>query len=372
MRRDAGVRAFLAPLPIAPFQTLDGKVQAIRRVLLPLLLTPIPAIVLAVWHADTLGSASVEIVWRGLATALVVWLGADAAVSIAFLTGGVGLPGMKSLGAPTSFAVQLLLLPLLAAAAAPDPVVALAAVAAVLAIALEARRAAHRAVRWLDDAADDIERETTVWRALLALAAFYAAQALGASFLGLGELSPPVRAALTYMAAGAVLIVLTLQGRRALGPLRWWPERGLTVLLGPLAGAASAGLALAFAALLDALGVGPGAGAGAPEASEVPGPAAAIALGLVMTVVAPIAEEVFFRGWLQSAIAEDLPPARKKWAFAVAAGAFALAHVGSWVVPQLVLGLAAGFLFARTRALAPSLLAHATHNLVVLLLATAS
>ncbi|MCC6620753.1 MAG: CPBP family intramembrane metalloprotease [Deltaproteobacteria bacterium] len=364
VRRDTGVRPLLAPLPIAPWQTLEGKVSAIRWVVLPLILSALPPLVLALWHAGPLGHAAPEMLWRFPATIAAVWLGTDAAVSIAFLTGGVGLPGVKSLGAPTSFAVQLLLLPMLAAAAAPDPIVALASVGAVFAIAIEARRAAHRAVRWLDDAADDIERETTVWRALLALAAFYAVQALGGELLGLGDLAPAVRGALTFIIAAVVLVVLTLQGRRALGPLRWRPTALVAWALGPLAGATSAAVALGFVALVGGLGVTP------PPSLDLG--AGVVALAFALTIAAPIAEEVFFRGWLQSAIAQDLPAHRRRWAFVIAAVAFALAHVGTWLLPQLVLGLAAGALYARWGGLAPAMLAHATHNAIVIAWAAVS
>jgi len=362
VRRDAGARAFLAPLPIAPYQTLDGKVQAVRGVVLPLMLCAVPGIALALDQASVLGPIALEVAWRSLATVLVVWVGADAAVSIAFLTGGVGLPGVKSMGAPTSFAVQLLLLPLLAASAAPDPVVALASVAAVFAIALEARRAAHLAVRWLDDAADDLTRETTVWRALLALAAFYAAQALGGELLGLGDLPDAVRGALVVMAAGVILVILTLQGRRALGPLRWWPSSPIALLVGPLAGAVSALAALGFAFLVRHV-----TNTSTPAAPALT-PLESIVAVFAVTIAAPIAEEIFFRGWLQSAIANDLSAKRKKWAFAIAGLAFALAHVGSWIVPQLVMGLLAGLLYARWKALVPTVLAHTTHNALVLAL----
>ena len=48
--------------------------------------------------------------------------------------------------------------------------------------------------------------------------------------------------------------------------------------------------------------------------------------------------------------------------------AFALAHFGTYGVPQLVLGLMSGWLFAKSRGLWPSILAHALHNGLVLLL----
>ena len=84
-------------------------------------------------------------------------------------------------------------------------------------------------------------------------------------------------------------------------------------------------------------------------------------------VAAPLAEETFSRGWLQNAIADDLPPSRRRWAFAIAALAFALSHVGTYGVPRLVLGLVAGALFAAFGGLGPGMLAHAVHNGVVVL-----
>src|SRR5581483_1246833 len=163
--RDAGVRELLAPLPLSPWDTLTGKSAAIRRLLWPLYASAIPLIVVALHHRHALGLAGVATVtWRAAFALAGVWIAADASVSVAFLTNGVGLPGARSLGAPTSWAPQLLLLPLLAAAAAPNALVALTSTATVAAVAFEARRAARRCVRWLDDASDDLERETTVWR----------------------------------------------------------------------------------------------------------------------------------------------------------------------------------------------------------------
>jgi membrane protease YdiL (CAAX protease family) len=90
------------------------------------------------------------------------------------------------------------------------------------------------------------------------------------------------------------------------------------------------------------------------------------ALLVTMVLVAPLAEEYFFRGWLQKAIEQDLPPQHKRWAFALGALAFALAHVGSYGVPQLVVGLIAGWLYANGGGLASAMLAHAAHNAIVM------
>ena len=358
-RRDAAARPLLSPLPISPYETLAGKVRAVRLLMLPLLVTAIPALLVALRHGPTVGwDAAGTIVWRVCAALVGSWLAADAAVSIAFLTNGVGLPGQKTLGAPTSYASQLLLLPLLAAATAPNALVALASTATTGAVAFEARRAAQKCVRWLDDAADDLDRETTVWRALLCLAVFYAVQALGAQLFHSAGVSPAGTLALTYGAGAVALVVLTLQGRRGLERLRLWPQKPGALAAGLLGGALSAGAALAFADLLHGL---------VADAEVDLGGSRAWLFG-AMAVAAPVAEELFFRGWLQDAIRADLAPSRKRWAFVIAALAFSCAHVGTYLVPQAILGLIAGALYAWSGGLLPGILAHAVHNGLVLLL----
>jgi membrane protease YdiL (CAAX protease family) len=136
--------------------------------------------------------------------------------------------------------------------------------------------------------------------------------------------------------------------RPALQPTQpwYWP-------LGVVGGAGTAALSLWFArqVLAD---------------SQISGVASTlgetIAIGVATVLVAPVAEEYFFRGWLQRAIAKELPLARKPLAFAIAALAFALAHVGSYGLPQLLVGLVAGALYARGRGLGPAIVAHAVHN----------
>ena len=75
---------------------------------------------------------------------------------------------------------------------------------------------------------------------------------------------------------------------------------------------------------------------------------------------------MFFRGWLQQAIAEELPRHLVRWAPLVGALAFACAHVGSPWVPQFAMGLVAGLLWSRSGGLGPSMVAHAVHNGLVL------
>ena len=93
----------------------------------------------------------------------------------------------------------------------------------------------------------------------------------------------------------------------------------------------------------------------------------ALAMLVACAVVVPCVEEYLFRGWLQSATAAELPAAAKRWAFALAAGAFALAHVGGIGLPQLLLGLVTGAMVAAGAGIGPAIVCHGTYNALLLL-----
>ena len=86
--------------------------------------------------------------------------------------------------------------------------------------------------------------------------------------------------------------------------------------------------------------------------------------------LAPFAEEIFFRGWLFTCIEDELSSASKRWlAPLLGAFAFAAVHPPLSCVPVFLLGLVASVLFARTRALGPSIVAHVVHNGIAVLVA---
>ena len=243
---------------------------------------------------------------------------------------------------------------------APNDWIASVSFIAVVAVTLETRRAAHRSVRWIDDADDRVERETTVWRALLAATAFFAMQILSGRLLDLFEVPAGYAIACAFGTSAAVLCLLTWRNSTRFEAPRFLPRRAWAWALGAAGGAGSGMLALGFAKIL------PRPAEAALEA-DPSSSGETIAIFVTMVLVAPLAEEYFFRGWLQKAIERDLPAAHKRWAFALGALAFALAHVGSYGLPQLVLGLIAGALYALGGGLWPAILAHAVHNGVVLL-----
>lgn len=102
-----------------------------------------------------------------------------------------------------------------------------------------------------------------------------------------------------------------------------------------------------------------------------------VAVGLVVlaaVVVAPVAEEFFFRRVLQGWLEVRLPEGDGAAAVGLSAAAFAVAHVGHGLapVPLLLLGIVLGAIARATGSLAPCVLLHALFNAVSvgLLLAT--
>ncbi len=91
--------------------------------------------------------------------------------------------------------------------------------------------------------------------------------------------------------------------------------------------------------------------------------AAAIAIGAVVTIAAPIAEEIFFRGYLFGALRNW----RGLWPAALLSGAlFAGVHAGSsaneFLLPLAVLGAGLCILYAKTGSLYPPIMLHCFNN----------
>lgn len=334
--RDLAARPLLAPLPIEPRALLGGKVSRLRAdatfVCFPLL-----ALFATPWSV----ALHVEIAWRAAGLFIASALAAKAAASIAFLTVGAG----SKKGPMGGMVVEsvLVLVPFLGVATAT---VAWSMVVPLLALGFVAREAGNSAlgcVRWIDDN-DDFERETPIWRALLVLAAFQSTANLSERLVDMGELAPGLRLAIQNGVALFVLGAMTFHGRREAPSLR-------------LRGAGWGAFAIATGAGLVAGGV--------RHFFAAPPPDSRWLLAAIATVVAPIAEQVFFSGWLLPCIEEELTPGlRRKWLTPVlGAFAFAAAHPIGQFVPLFALGLATSLLSIRTRALAPSIVAHLAYAL---------
>ncbi len=101
--------------------------------------------------------------------------------------------------------------------------------------------------------------------------------------------------------------------------------------------------------------------------------AAMVATGVFVCVIAPIAEEFFFRGFLFGALRRwKLPPAAARpWVAAVITGLlFGLAHTGSanaqYLIPLGFLGFVLCLVRWRTASLYPCMALHATNNALAL------
>jgi membrane protease YdiL (CAAX protease family) len=121
----------------------------------------------------------------------------------------------------------------------------------------------------------------------------------------------------------------------------------------------SAPLASGVGALLSRLGAAVGAGGGAPGTAVVD--------LLVAVLLAPLVEEVVFRGFVFRALDEHLHPLLAAGASALL---FAAVHV-PWDLDALVslfaLGLITAYTYRATRSLWPCIIAHAGYNACVLL-----
>jgi len=99
--------------------------------------------------------------------------------------------------------------------------------------------------------------------------------------------------------------------------------------------------------------------------------AAALAIVAVSAViVAPLAEELFFRRVLQGWLEKRLPQADGGQAVGLAAAAFALAHAGQGLafLPLFPLAVVLGHLVRRTGSILPAVLLHGLFNAVSLVL----
>jgi membrane protease YdiL (CAAX protease family) len=81
---------------------------------------------------------------------------------------------------------------------------------------------------------------------------------------------------------------------------------------------------------------------------------------LLVGMWGPVMEEIFFRGFLQGSLRDRIGP----WpAVLLSSAIFALFHISPGLfVPTFLLGVAFGWVYLRTRSVWPSVLVHALHN----------
>ena len=143
------------------------------------------------------------------------------------------------------------------------------------------------------------------------------------------------------------------------------PQVPRSLLLAALALFLSLAFAVLYAAVATAIGV--------ESLEQQPIPDKALGEGVfrlaniaVIGIIGPLAEEVFFRGFLLAGLVASLGTMRGVVAASII---FAVAHfsLGS-MIPIFVTGMLLSWLYLRTRSLWPPLVAHAAQNLIALAL----
>lgn len=235
----------------------------------------------------------------------------------------------------------------------------LVALLALLAWALESSAVAR--LRWIREPTGDPDAALRVWPALRSFGAAGLVQVLVAQTgeaLGIGATTTLVLSLLVF---SGVLLPLSWRGAKAHSVEPKW-SLGRSVATGVLVGAANFALVLGLAKLLR-----PGATGGSPLAAAFTQTSGWVLAAIVVasTTVIPLAEELFFRGWLMPAVRREVGDARV--AVALSAAVFSMVHAGAAWAPALWAGLLAGVLMQRSGRLATSLAMHVTNNSLVVL-----
>jgi CAAX protease family protein len=212
------------------------------------------------------------------------------------------------------------------------------------------------------------------WTAFVALIAAFGVALFGAIVMGIIAAAlgadfdnpPPVVNLIATLVQDAALVGSAILFARMAGPTRpsdfgLRPPRTRRAAAGWLL--LAWGVFIAFSAVWVAL-------LGIQERDELPkelgvdeGPGALIAVAFLVTVVAPVAEEVFFRGYFFGALRNW----HGLWPAAVITGlVFGGIHGGSspigFLVPLAFLGFVLCLLYARTGSLYPCIVLHSLNN----------
>jgi ABC-2 type transport system permease protein len=201
----------------------------------------------------------------------------------------------------------------------------------------------------------------------LGLALLLTAGVVGATLVGraAGVLSPPfILALLLLQEAGHLAIAVGIAWRKGVP----WGRMGFRLPRGGLGWAALAPLLILGFTALYAFAV---QGLGYPSLRPPPIPPAiregegvyALLMGGTVALLAPLAEEVFFRGFLLTALAHSWP---RIGALVFTSAVFALFHGSvALFIPVFFAGMVLGALYLRSGSLLVPLIAHALQNTLV-------
>ena len=185
--------------------------------------------------------------------------------------------------------------------------------------------------------------------------------------------TPLIALGLGLLQAIIFVIVWTLGVRRH--RVRWRvvgfrrPQVPRSLLLAALALFLSLAFAVLYAAVATAIGV--------ESLEPQPIPDKALGEGVfrlaniaVIGIMGPLAEEVFFRGFLLAALVQPLGPIR---AMAVGAAIFSASHLNLGVlIPFFVTGCLLSWLYLKTRSVWPPFAAHSAQNFIAMMAISAA
>lgn len=248
----------------------------------------------------------------------------------------------------------------------PDPAVRLAGLMVFATLAYSIWQRACDRLPWLLDPIGEDRREIGVYDGGAALVVFFILQALVLLIAVRGGVAPNslLPMFIAFAVAGAVTLLLfwlllSLRGVDLAGALGLRRPAGRSATGALLGGAAlgllTAGLGLAYLFLVRTTGW-------FELPDQVPAADERTALILLAVVAAPVVEEVLFRGLVFGGLRRALPlPVALLWS----SGLFMAVHpVHSWL-PVFCVGVAAAWVYHRTRFLPAAMLLHAVYNLVV-------
>jgi membrane protease YdiL (CAAX protease family) len=146
----------------------------------------------------------------------------------------------------------------------------------------------------------------------------------------------------------------------ALGFRKFDIKKGL--LLALIITVIGVGISIGYEALLQALGWS--------TSSDIYMPFNANGIGIALfaitaVIVAPVAEETFFRGFMLQGIGKRLG---YTWGTVISSALFALAHISPTnLVPIFILGLMLSWIYYKTKSIWPCIIVHAAYNSIALI-----
>ena len=213
------------------------------------------------------------------------------------------------------------------------------------------------------------ERQWPVWAGFVALAAVIAVSVIASAMIYAlagtrpGEDAPAAVDLLSSLALQLSLLVAALVAARLVKPVHPWQFGLRSTRLAPAVGWIAAAMAAYFVlAMIWAAAVGEPEQSTAEDIGADESPVALICAGVMFVVVAPVAEEMFFRGFFYGSLRTRFAPVGAAIVCGVVFGVIH-ASTGASAIPLLIaLGVIFCLVRERTGSLYPCIAMHSLNN----------